>query len=179
MQRVKRRNVFLFHSYTHIFLIIQQSCYHLTKENMKMTWKAGDSSCYRRLHIVCMQYIIHSQDSMLSLDLCRITSTQQLTTPRALLCFQQARSCGWNGFLAVLQRDCSLNCTAQQTYTTVLVVSRGVLLSGWDKVIVMPVLLGYLKRPLALWRSYCKVALLVDSDSKLTQQYECGCNQVL
>lgn len=104
MRRVKRRNVVLFHSCTHIPLITWQSCYHLMKENMKMTCKVGDSWCYRRLHIVCIWYVIHSLDSMLSLDLCQITSTQQQTKLRALLCFQQTRSCGWNGFLALLQR---------------------------------------------------------------------------
>lgn len=145
---------------------------------MKMTWKVGDAWCYGRLHIVCIWCIIYSWVSVLSLDLCLITNTQQQTKPRALLCSQQARSWGWGGFLALLQRDWSLNCTAQWTYTTVLVVSRGALLASGDKVIVMPVL-GCLKRPLALWWSYCQVALLVDSDSKLIQQHECGCCQVL
>lgn len=166
MQSAKRRNMVVFHSWTHIFLITQWSCYHLTKENMKMTWKVEYSWCYGRLHIICIRYIIHSQDSMLSLDLCHVTNTQQQTKLRAWLCFQQARGCSWKGFLALLQRDRSLNCTAQQTYTTLSAVSRGVLLAGWGKVIVMPVL-GCLKRPLAPWWSYCKVALLLDSGSKL------------
>lgn len=45
LQRVKGGNVVVFHTQTHIFLITRWSCYHLTKENIKMTQEVGDSWC--------------------------------------------------------------------------------------------------------------------------------------
>lgn len=102
MQRVKTRNVVLFHSCAHVFLAAQQSCYHLTKGNVEITWKVGDAWRYGRLHTVCVRCTMRSQGSMLPLALCRVSRAQPRL--RALLCSQQAGSRAWNGSRALLQR---------------------------------------------------------------------------
>lgn len=176
MGRVKRRNRVVSRSWTPIFLITRWFCHPLMKENTRMTWKAGDSRCCGRLDIVCIRYKIHSQGSLLSLHLCHGTGARHWTKPRALLCSQQAGSWGWNGFHTVLQAWVTQYSSAHLHCT--LAVSTGFSLAGGVKITVIPAL-GCLKRPLALRWSYCKVALLVNSNYKLIQKCECGCKQIL
>lgn len=104
------------------------------------------------------------------------TGTGHWSKPRALLCSQQAGSWGWNAFTPCCRHG-ALS-TAQHTYTVLLQSALVFFMVAGVKITVIAAL-GCLKRPLALWWSYCKAALLVNSNYKLIQQYECGCKQVL
>lgn len=95
---------------------------------------------------------------------------------QGLSCALSRLGWGWNGFHTVLQAWSTQYSSAHLRCT--LAGSTGFFLAAGIKITVTPPL-GCLKRPLALWWSHCKAALLVNSVYKLIQQCECGCKQVL
>lgn len=139
--------------------------------------EAGDPQCCGILDVVCIQYQIHSQGSLLSLHLCHTQNWHwALKRAKGFALLSAGWELGLECFHPVLQAwgtqysSAHLHCT--------LAVSTGFFLAAGLKITVIPAS-GCLKRPSVLWWSYCKVALLINSNYKLIQQYECGCKQVL
>lgn len=174
MWKVKRTNRVVSLSSTAILLMAQRFCHPLMKEN-RGGFGSGRSQVLRKIGC-CVHPVPNPFPGLPAVpSLVPHTELALGTEASQGLCSALSRLGAGAGIPS--HRAAGMGHSVQLS-TPTLRSAQVFFLAAGLKITVTPAS-GCLKRPLALWWSYCKVALLINSNYKLIQQYECGCKQVL